>query len=278
MALSAIEVKANVLTCTACDLRPNCLRPIPFSGPTPNDIVVVGEAPGAQEDREGKPFVGPSGKLLRKWLEEVGFGRDGCEPTFLNAVSCFPHRTPRYSEVSACRNNLWKQLQVIKPKYILLVGTVAVSSWWKDIGITDIRGSWWQAYWQNNKPEEMQNGDGYSWALATYHPAAVLRNAGLESQTKLDIKYFADVALGKSDPVPMNKCVKCGDGEIKYVNWGVAWCWWCWPDNRKEYGGGRGGRLNAYTVKEGVVPPFIPVGVMLNQRWVEEVQVQGRLL
>lgn len=278
--MTPIEVKASVITCKSCDLHNHCNRPIPFDGDIPNDIAVVGEAPGSTEDKLHRVFVGPSGQLLRGWLGKYGVDN----PTYLNAVSCFPHRTPRYSEVSACRNNLWKQLQVIQPKYILLVGSVAVSSWWKDIGITEIRGGFWQAYWVNDKPENGVKGEGWSWAFATYHPAAVLRNRGLETQTKEDIERFAEVALGKVDASSrlLLNCVKCGDEEVKYVTWGVPYCWWCWPENRRQYGGGKikdeKGQEWSYQRKNGVVPPFTGGGKSMYGKLVEEVSIQGQLL
>lgn len=274
--LSAIEVKASVLSCKSCSLHTGCNYPVYFDGPAPNDIAIIGEAPGATEDRLHKPFVGPSGQLLKGWLKEYGIE----SATFLNSVSCFPHRTPRYSEVEACRNNLWSQLQVIQPKYILLVGTTAISSWWKDIGVTELRGGFWQAYWKNDSPEKGDKGEGWSWAFATYHPAAVLRNRGLETQTKEDIERFADVALGKVETVPLiNTCVKCGDEEVRYVVWGVPYCWWCWPENRLKHGAGRVKQpVDSYGIKKGTVPPFIGGGDYMFEKWVKEVNVQGELL
>lgn len=237
MALTPIEVKASVISCKSCNLHLSCNRPVYFDGPVPNHIAVVGEAPGSTEDKLHRPFVGPSGQLLRGWLESYGIE----DATFLNAVSCFPHRTPRYSEIASCRNNLWSQLQVIQPKYILLVGKIAVNSWWKDIGISEIRGGFWQAPWREGG-ENGDKGDGFSWAFATWHPAAVLRNRGLEAQTLQDIERFAEVALGKVGITLnhyLNKCIKCKDPQVEYVVWGVPYCWECWPKNRLEHGSGR---------------------------------------
>ena len=73
-------------------------------GPTPTRIAVVGEAPGAVEDREGKPFVGPSGMAAARWLTEAGVNVD--DIAWLNVVSCYPNRTPNPREVEACQSTL----------------------------------------------------------------------------------------------------------------------------------------------------------------------------
>src|SRR5205823_6842622 len=90
-----------------------------------------------------------------------------------NVVSCFPHGTPSRTHVSACAPNLQAQLSVLEPRYLLILGGVALSAWQPDVKIGEARGHWWVA----------QGGvdvypEGIVWALATYHPAAVLRDRG----------------------------------------------------------------------------------------------------
>lgn len=216
-----IEVRASVISCTSCELHTQCNHPVPFDGPSPNDIAVIGEAPGHQEDRFGKPFVGSSGALLRKELGELNV-----EGTYLNAVSCYPNRrpaTPRSNEVQACRDNVWTQLLHIKPRFLLLVGNTAVSSWWPNLSITEIRGQFWRCYWSDNNPNMAEQGDGWGWAFATWHPAAILRDRGLSYEWKEDLKLFSEVAQGKASIPPFDKCVKCGE-EGRVFWWDIAYC------------------------------------------------------
>src|SRR5580698_6212725 len=130
-----ITTRARILSCTACDLRDRATSPVPFSGSNPNHIVVIGEAPGATEDKLGEPFVGPAGELLRRALDQAFFSSGlpvAIDPiertsdflTYLNVVSCYPaeRRTPTQRQIKTCSGNLWAQLEAIRPSYGLLCG------------------------------------------------------------------------------------------------------------------------------------------------------------
>ena len=166
--------------CVDCRLHATadhvCLIP---SNVRPNDVMIVGEAPGANEDKQGEPFVGKSGKYLRSLLEESGID----SPFITNAVSCRPpdNRTPKGGEIKACRTYIGKQLTVVKPKYVLLLGNTPCQSLLDLKGITKLRG----------KPID-KGGVIY---LPTYHPAAVFYDdkGTKRNQLEADIRYFAEI-------------------------------------------------------------------------------------
>lgn len=193
-------VRDSVTACTSCALHTVGSGPIPFSGPaspfTLPRIVVVGEAPGKQEDTEHAPFVGPSGRLIRHELGEAGL--DVAEVAWVNTVSCFPNRTPSGAEVRACRDNLVRQVSFLQPEFVLLVGGVAVSAWWGGVRIGEIRGHWIR----------LPVAEGYTpWAFATWHPSAVLRNNELSAEWREDLAMFR---VGCDTAPHVNwYCVKC---------------------------------------------------------------------
>ena len=214
-----VKVRAQVLGCSRCGLRSNCTKPVPFSGRNPSPIVIVGEAPGAEEDSVGRPFVGPSGRLLRRTLDSAmddnlttANGPFSASVAYLNVVSCYPHRTPHSSEVEECKDNLSAQLKALTPWYGLVVGGIAVSSWWPKIRIGDLRGRWWK---ENGYRED----EKYTWFLATWHPSAVLRSGGLNSRLgkefQADLMMFATVIADHKRPGLNVDCVRCGRGERK---------------------------------------------------------------
>lgn len=203
------KLKNDIRNCRSCNLYMGCNSPIPFSGDSRNDLVVIGEAPGIDEDRQGKPFVGRSGLMLRKWMRDFGL-----RPTFMNSVSCYPHRTPMSGEVLACRGNLLDQLRLVKPKWILIVGAIPTSSFWPSLEFKHIRGLFWQAVYGENKS---------AWAISTYHPAAVLRNPDLEGSVLNSIWLLSRVVKGELRIPMKDDCIICG-GEIKRELNGLGFC------------------------------------------------------
>lgn len=149
--------------CTLCRLHKTantvCLL---GNGPKRSDVMIVGEAPGKSEDEQGVPFVGKSGKLLNTILEEYGFDREDVFVT--NAVSCRPpdNRTPSKGEVKQCKVWLDHQIEVVQPKFVLLLGNTPLLSITGKTGITTKRG----------RPFEK---DGITY-LPTFHPSFVLRD------------------------------------------------------------------------------------------------------
>ena len=119
----------NNPNCTLCPLHKTantvCLL---GDGPRPADVMIVGEAPGKLEDIKGLPFVGRSGEVLDEVLEEAGFSRDNVFIT--NAVACRPpdNRTPKKREIDACNKWLQYQISMVKPKFVLLLGNIALQA------------------------------------------------------------------------------------------------------------------------------------------------------
>ncbi|GHU28916.1 uracil-DNA glycosylase [Bacilli bacterium] len=149
--------------CGLCEGRTNVV----FSDGIPNDkLMLIGEAPGHQEDIEGKPFVGRSGQLLDKILKSINIER-GKNIYICNTVKCRPpdNRNPTPEEQIICRKYLDSQINVIKPRIILLCGAVAVKGFINTtLGITKIRGQWF-------------DGPNGSRMMPIFHPAYLLRNS-----------------------------------------------------------------------------------------------------
>ena len=163
------NICAQCATCQKCVLGKTRTKSV-FSAGVPNDkIVLIGEAPGFNEDQTGEPFVGRAGQLLDKILESVGFSRK--ENIYIcNTIKCRPpdNRDPLPEEKQACRPYLDKQLEILKPKIILLCGKVALTSFIETKeGITKLRGRWF-------------DGPYGAKMMPIFHPSYLLRNQSRE--------------------------------------------------------------------------------------------------
>ena len=220
---NGLIVRAQVIGCRNCELVSGCSRPVPFDGPYPSDVAVVGEAPGRVEDQEGKPFVGPSGDVARSIVEP----RLGSVP-WLNVVSCWPHRTPTASEVVACSDNLHAQLRLIEPKFLLLFGGVAASAFVDGYRVGELRGRWFRT--------PVRGFDKQVFGLLTWHPAAVLRNRSLLVEVLDDLRVFRETAATDGSSIPpyvYYPCVKCGSVVGTHVtDEGIAWCQKHWQTRK----------------------------------------------
>lgn len=183
------DVRRRIITCTRCQLHRVVQCPVPWSGPVEASVAVLGEAPGEKEDRAGVPFIGPSGQLLRKYLTKVGLTPS--ELVFMNTVCCYPTRTPRPEEVAACRGNFWAQMVLVKPDFVLILGSVALQSLRPGARITSERGTPWV--------RELLDG-GRRVYFPTYHPAAVLRNKLLSRIWREDLELFKELVDGGQVP------------------------------------------------------------------------------
>ena len=179
--MTLAEVAAEAADCTQCGLAQGRTQVVFGMGNPSADLMFVGEGPGAEEDKQGLPFVGRSGKLLdRLMAEEIGLTREQCY--IANVVKCRPpdNRDPKPEEVAACRPWLEQQLKLIAPRVIVTLGNFS-SKLLLDTktGITKLRG---QTY-------PMDSIIGVSTVIIpTYHPAAVLRGGGLqEAQMRSDL-------------------------------------------------------------------------------------------
>lgn len=174
----SLEVfKDSIKDCLNCPLgytRKNFV----FGSGNPNaDIMVIGEAPGADEDEQGLPFVGRAGQLLTKILESINLGRD--QVYICNIIKCRPpeNRRPSPEEVNECLPYLLKQIEIIKPVFILALGATAVESLLNTkVRMGDVRGKFTEFH-----DVKM---------LITYHPAALLRNPNLKRDVWEDVKFL----------------------------------------------------------------------------------------
>ncbi len=178
---------AEVTSCTKCRLGEGRIRAVCGMGTLTPDVLVVGEGPGAEEDAQGLPFVGPAGKLLDRMLGAVGLSREtNCY--IANVVKCRPpmNRDPAPDEVEACILYLRRQIAVLQPRVILCVGRVATQALtgWKE-GINRLRGRW-------------LSFEGLP-LIATFHPSALLRDDTLKRPAWEDLKKLREF-LG--DPAP----------------------------------------------------------------------------
>jgi DNA polymerase len=153
----------GIRICVKCPLHKSRTHAVPGEGPVPADVFIIGEGPGAKEDRQGRPFVGPSGMLLVRLLEVAGLNRQ--EVYITSCVKCRPpnNRTPHANELDTCQANwLNPQLDLVNPRIIVLLGKVAISQVLQEEGgLRYLHG-------------RVIQRDGRQY-LPTYHPAAAFR-------------------------------------------------------------------------------------------------------
>jgi uracil-DNA glycosylase len=169
------QLKESWLACSGCALRSSCSRVVFGEGNRQARLMLIGEAPGADEDRTGIPFVGRAGQLLDRILEAAEIKRDQIYIT--NVVKCRPpaNRLPLPAEVDACLPCLKKQIELTDPKIILCLGALATRTLIdKNAAITRIRGKWHQIKGRH--------------VMATFHPAFLLRNPGKKKDVWEDIR------------------------------------------------------------------------------------------
>ncbi len=167
MRTSWAELMKEIQACEKCPLRAGCTRVVPGEGNPTADIMLIGEGPGADEDRTGRPFVGRAGELLTKMVHAIGMERT--EMYICNVVKCRPpgNRTPLPEEVVACKQHLRAQVALVRPKIIMLLGTTAGRATLDDgFRVSRDRGKW-----------VYRKG---VWMMGTYHPSALLRDESLK--------------------------------------------------------------------------------------------------
>ena len=175
--LSSLKSLRNP-SCDLCPLHKEASTVCVFgegSGRLP--VMILGEAPGQEEDRRGRPFVGASGKLLRSELLKAGLPLKKCYLT--NTVKCYPKGTPNDGEVNTCSTAyLQKEIQACDPRYILALGRTATSALLPSYTFAEIRGqindSWL----------------GKAFVFPVWHPAYILRNRGKTAEWRVDIENF----------------------------------------------------------------------------------------
>ncbi len=161
--LTLEEIRGILGECTRCKLHPHRTQIVFGVGNPKAELVFVGEAPGAEEDAQGEPFVGRAGQLLTRMIEAIGLKRD--EVYICNVIKCRPpnNRTPEPDEIASCESFLTAQLKAIKPKFICTLGGIAVQTLLKTKApLSKLRG-------------RFHDYQGIP-LLVTYHPAYLLRN------------------------------------------------------------------------------------------------------
>ena len=167
-----VELQNVCSQCRACILCKTRTCTV-FSDGKPNaPIMLIGEAPGSEEDTTGKPFVGRAGQLLNTFLAEAGLSREN-DIYICNTIKCHTpqNRVPTNEEKRACQVYLFGQISIIRPKIILLCGTTALQSFIdEDLKITDIRGKWLNIF------DDIE-------VMAISHPTYLLRHHSTEQNT-----------------------------------------------------------------------------------------------
>ncbi|MDQ3883480.1 MAG: uracil-DNA glycosylase [Thermoproteota archaeon] len=178
------KIAADVRGCPLCKLSRSRKNAVPGEGQLSAKIMFIGEAPGRSEDDEGRPFVGAAGRILDNLLKKAGIERS--QVFITNIVKCRPpnNRVPEEDELTACRPYLDRQIALIKPKVICILGRTAYSSLLGGTSITANRG-------------KIVKKGGQKYFL-TFHPAAVIYNKDLRSALQADLKKLA-VEVNKED-------------------------------------------------------------------------------
>ncbi|MEO0563874.1 MAG: uracil-DNA glycosylase [Chloroflexota bacterium] len=173
-------IASEISTCTLCALHQGRTQTVPGQGSDQGSIMFIGEAPGKSEDEQGVPFVGRSGQYLNYLLNLINLDRSSVFIT--NVVKCRPpgNRDPEQGEIAACKTYLDRQVALIDPEVIVLVGRFAMARYFPaSAKISKIHG----------EPKFMDNRAFYP----IYHPAAALRNPGLRRDMEADFKRLLDV-------------------------------------------------------------------------------------
>ena len=183
--MARIEARAKV--CTKCSELSRCRHSVVFGvGSVLAEIMFIGEAPGADEDEQGIPFVGRAGQLLTKIISAMGLTRE--EVYITNIIKCRPpqNRTPFPDEVTNCLPYVLSQIELIQPKVIIALGATALKALLDvQLGITKMRGHW---YTFRDIP-----------IMPTFHPAYLLRNPAAKREVWDDMKAVLD-KLGRKPP------------------------------------------------------------------------------
>ena len=181
--ISLDTLYGKICSCRNCQLHAGRTNAVPGEGVQNPLVMVIGEGPGEDEDKTGRPFVGKAGQLLDKMLSAISLNRNkNCY--IANIVKCRPpnNRTPFPEEAESCSGYLQAQIHILKPKAILAMGRTAVQNLMKtDEGINALRG-------------KILDLNGIP-LLATYHPSALLRNVDLKRPAWNDLKVFREKLL-----------------------------------------------------------------------------------
>ncbi|MCP3670160.1 MAG: uracil-DNA glycosylase [Gammaproteobacteria bacterium] len=169
-------LQARVEACRACSLHQTSTQTVFGTGNQSADLLIIGEAPGEDEDRQGEPFMGTAGQLLNAMLKAIGLNRS--QVFITNILKCSPpeNRDPHVDEVRSCEPFLQRQIELVRPKVILAMGRVASQNLLKtDVAVGGLRGS-----------EHLLRGGNIP-VVVTYHPAYLLRSPDQKGKAWQDL-------------------------------------------------------------------------------------------
>jgi uracil-DNA glycosylase len=197
-----VEVYKQASVCERCSLAAGRNTVVFGAGNADADLMFVGEAPGAEEDRHGLPFVGRAGAFLTELLEGIGLKRK--DVFIANVLKCRPpgNRDPQPEEIDSCRPYLEQQVELIRPRVIGTLGNFATKLLTaKPTGITKVRGT----------PQEQMIGGRHLYLLPLFHPAAGLRTPRVAEQLREDFGLIPDLLeqpLPEPEPLVADREVK----------------------------------------------------------------------
>ena len=179
-----VALYKEVQGCTKCPLYETRTKAVFGAGNADAGLMFVGEAPGAEEDRQGLPFVGRAGQLLNQLLEEIGLARD--DVFIAKVLKSRPpgNRDPQPLEIQACQPYLFEQVRLIEPRVVCTLGNFATKLLsGSQTGITRVRGT----------PQVHQLGARTVFLLPLFHPAAALRTPAVKEQLRADFATIPDL-------------------------------------------------------------------------------------
>ena len=198
-----VDLYKEVSNCTKCPLHETRTKTVFGAGNADAELMFVGEAPGAEEDRQGLPFVGRAGQLLNQLLEEIGLSRE--EVFIANVLKSRPpgNRDPQPLEIEACEPYLFEQVRLIEPKVVCTLGNFATKLLTgSPTGITKVRGT----------PQVHELGGRTVFLLPLLHPAAALRTPAMKETLRGDLATIPEL-LARPLPAPAPSAEEIAEAE-----------------------------------------------------------------
>jgi DNA polymerase len=198
---AALEaIAADVRDCTRCRLHETRTRAVPGEGDPDTEVMFVGEGPGSNEDREGRPFVGRAGGLLERLLGHISWGRQDVFIT--NVVKCRPpgNRDPEPDEIAACAPYLRRQLEALDPSVVVTLGRFSMATFMPGVRITQAHGT--------TRLADPATGARDATVFAMYHPAYALRNPAVERESYDDMALIPGVLVASRERRAANRAAQ----------------------------------------------------------------------
>ncbi len=195
---AALEaIAAEVRDCTRCRLSETRTRAVPGEGDPDTSVLFVGEGPGFNEDREGRPFIGRAGGLLERLLGHIGWQRQDVFIT--NVVKCRPpdNRDPEPDEIAACAPYLQRQAAVLDPSVVVTLGRFSMATFMPGVRISQAHGT--------TRLADPATGARDATVFAMYHPAYALRNPAVERESYEDVARIPGVLVAADDRRATNR-------------------------------------------------------------------------